>query len=399
MINDKFYHIIENFLLLTGVSEDHILLGTDITVGMISLIVASLIFYIVLKPISRIARILAQKTRSDWDDRLVSTPVMSVVALAVALGFLMATIPLVFAHYPTMIPPVKKFFRAAMIVTIFLLVNNLVKVVYNGMREDKVDVAGLAVIRNIILTAVGSICGLMIISILIDKSPAYILSGLGAMAAVLSLVFKDSILGMTAGIRLVTNKMIKHDDWVIVPSYNANGRVEDVHLSAVKIRNWDNSISTVPPHALLNTGFKNMEQMLNEGTRQIVRTLHIDVHSVKRISDNEMSELKAKHLIDNEDTDAHNQINLALWRRYIYNYLSTHPMISLSPRCMVRELPATSEGIPIEIHCFINCIDWAEFEMHQADITDYIISTLPDFGLRPYQLHAFTRKKEASLSI
>lgn len=345
---------------------------------------SALIYYVLSGPIAYFARGRARRTKTNWDDRLLAREIVRPLLLLMLLYFWSKSAGFLFELYPSWLPSVKKILDIAMIATGAFLATSAVRVVYVGMREDEVDIAGLAVARNVINTAIIAVAILLSLSTILSRNLAYIVSGLGAMAAVLSLIFKDSIVGMIAGIRLVANKMVKHDDWIIAPIHNINGRVMDVTLTAVKVKNWDNSISTVPPHALVSNGFQNMEQMLNEGSRRVERCLNIDVNSVRTISPHELGITDEESLSLGYDP-AKPVVNLTLWRRAVKRMIENHPLLQPEPRYMVRELETGADGIPVEVHFFVRCINWEEFEELQADFTDALLASAGVYGLRVFQ--------------
>lgn len=248
--------------------------------------------------------------------------------------------------------------------------------------------------------------GIFIVSLLIGRSPVILLSGLGAMTAVLMLVFKDPILGLVAGIQLSANNMLKLGDWLEMPKYNADGAVIDVGLTTVKVRNWDNTITTVPTYALISDSFKNWRAMSESGGRRIKRSINIDVTSINFISETEMKKLAKSRLLanyileKNREVEQYNQehnwdlstalngrrlTNIGTFRAYLEMFLRNHADIRKDMTIMVRQLAPTEDGVPIEIYCFTNTVVWVEYESIQSDIFDHIFAVVPEFGLRLHQ--------------
>ncbi|EHC55002.1 uncharacterized protein YbdG [Salmonella enterica subsp. enterica serovar Hvittingfoss str. A4-620] len=263
------------------------------------------------------------------------------------------------------------------------------------------------------------IVGILMISLLIGQSPAILISGLGAMAAVLMLVFKDPILGLVAGIQLSANDMLKLGDWLEMPKYGADGAVIDIGLTTVKVRNWDNTITTIPTWSLVSDSFKNWSGMSasggrrwsgmsasgGTGGRRIKRSINIDATSIHFLDDDEKQRLLTAQLLKPYLTSRHQEIdewnkqldapesalnhrrmtNIGTFRAYLNEYLRHHPRIRKDMTLMVRQLAPDDHGLPIEIYAFTNTVVWLEYESIQADIFDHIFAVVEEFGLRIHQ--------------
>ncbi|QIX97224.1 mechanosensitive ion channel family protein [Cedecea sp. FDAARGOS_727] len=248
------------------------------------------------------------------------------------------------------------------------------------------------------------VVGIMMVSLLIGKSPAILISGLGAMAAVLMLVFKDPILGLVAGIQLSANSMLKLGDWLEMPKYGADGAVIDIGLTTVKVRNWDNTITTIPTYALVSDAFKNWSGMSASGGRRIKRSVNIDTTSIRFLSHEEQDKLLKAKLLQpymaerSKEIEEYNRqhadelvlnqrkmTNVGTFRAYLNEYLRNHPRIRKDMTLMVRQLAPENDGLPIEIYAFTNTVAWAEYESIQADIFDHIFAVVEEFGLRIHQ--------------
>ena len=252
-------------------------------------------------------------------------------------------------------------------------------------------------------------CGaaILMIAVLIEQSPLLLLSGLGAMAAVLLLVFKDTILSLVASVQLTSNDMLRVGDWIEMPSMDADGDVIDIALHTVKVQNFDKTITTIPTHKLIADSFRNWRGMSDSGGRRIKRALVLDQNSVRFLGEDEVAGLKRFRLLEKylarkqdeiaewnrhelaSDSDAINArriTNIGTLRAYVIAYLQSHPRIAGEGfTLMVRQLPPSPQGLPLEIYCFANTIDWAEYEAIQADIFDHMLAILPEFGLRVFQ--------------
>ena len=248
--------------------------------------------------------------------------------------------------------------------------------------------------------------GIVVISILADRSPVVFLSGLGALTAVLMVVFKDTILSLVASIQIMSNDMIRIGDWVEMPQANADGDVIDIALHTVKIQNWDKTISAVPTHKFISESFQNWRGMSESGGRRIKRSIHLDVNSIRFLSDQDVARLsrfeflqeyleaKTRDLkvantreVPGEDVipDRRGLTNVGTFRAYVRHYLTNHPMIHNGMTLLVRQLQPGPQGLPLEIYCFSNDTDWGNYEGLQSDIFDHLIASLPEFGLRVFQ--------------
>lgn len=232
--------------------------------------------------------------------------------------------------------------------------------------------------------------GIMIVAILIDKSPAVLLTGLGASAAVLMLVFKDSILGFVAGVQLSQNDMIRLGDWIQMTDGSANGTVEEITLNTVKVRNWDNTISMIPPYTLVTTTFKNWRGMQESGGRRTDKKIYIDLTSLEICSDDMVKDLcKAvpvmTKILSDSPVTTDSITNVQLYRMYIEHYLRHHTDVNADLDIIVTQKESTAYGLPIEIYFFIKDKRWAYFERKQSDVFDHLMSMAQEFGLKIYQ--------------
>lgn len=231
--------------------------------------------------------------------------------------------------------------------------------------------------------------GIICIAVIIGKSPAVLLTGLGASAAVLMLVFKDSILGLVAGVQLAQNKMIEIGDWIQMPDGSANGTIEEMTLITVKVRNWDNTISTIPPYTLVSSSFINWRGMMESGGRRVDKMIRLDINSVEICTQDMIGDicknipLMADYRYD-KDYDL--PTNSQLYRIYIKKYLDHHPLVSHDLDLIIAQREANEFGLPVEVYFFITDKVWDEFERIQSDIFDHLIAMTAEFGLKPYQL-------------
>jgi miniconductance mechanosensitive channel len=265
------------------------------------------------------------------------------------------------------------------------------------------NIKGFVQVVKIIFYFAGII---LIISIFSGAAPKVLLGGLGAMAAVLILVFKDTILGFVASIQLSANKMVNVGDWISMPKYDADGDVIDISLTTVKVQNWDKTIATVPTYALVSQSFNNWKGMEDSGGRRIKRSINIDMSSVGFLDEAQIEKFRKFHLLNQYITKMNKEIsdynkslklddsivtngrrltNLGTFRVYLENYLHSHPKINQDMTFLVRHLQPTEKGIPMEIYVFSKDQAWANYEAIQADIFDHILAIMPEFGLRVFQ--------------
>ncbi|EPH2853653.1 mechanosensitive ion channel [Serratia nevei] len=289
------------------------------------------------------------------------------------------------------------------LLSLFSLLDTLLALLRQSPISNQLPLRGI--FQGLKLVA-AILIGIMIVSLLMGKSPLLLLSGLGAMTAVLMLVFKDPILGLVAGIQLSANDMLKIGDWLEMPKYGADGAVTDIGLTTVKVRNWDNTVTTIPTYALISDSFKNWRSMSESGGRRIKRSLNIDTGSVHFLSEEKQRRLQRNPLLHSylnvktQELSQHNQeiavdlasplngrrlTNLGTLRAYLEAYLRAHPRIHQNMTLMVRQLAPTPEGLPLEIYAFTNTTVWAEYESIQADIFDHILAVIDEFGLRVHQ--------------
>jgi miniconductance mechanosensitive channel len=259
---------------------------------------------------------------------------------------------------------------------------------------------------QVVKIAIYAVATILIVAALIDRSPIILLSGLGAMAAVLMLVFQDTLLSLVASVQITSNDIIRVGDWVEMPNLNVDGDVTDIALHTVKVQNWDKTISTIPTKRFISDPFKNWRGMQESGGRRIKRSLMLDQNSVHFLSKDEQEKLHRFRLLKDylnnkqQEIDDWNQklkdegkepvntrriSNIGTFRAYVLQYLKNHPRIHQEMTMMVRQLNPTADGLPLEVYCFTATTEWVAYEGIQSDIFDHLISILPEFGLRVFQ--------------
>ena len=228
--------------------------------------------------------------------------------------------------------------------------------------------------------------GIVVVAILIDKSPKVLLTGLGASAAVLMLVFKDSILGFVAGVQLSQNDMVRIGDWIQRPDGSANGTVEEITLNTVKVRNWDNTITMMPPYTLVSSPFKNWRGMAESGGRRVDKRIYLDITTLKICSDDMMAGIQKlwPDVVKNVASET-TRVNSGLYRKYIESYLRSHSLVAQNQDLIIALREPTELGLPIEVYFFLTDKVWYDYETIQSDIFDNLMAVAPIFGLRLYQ--------------
>lgn len=297
--------------------------------------------------------------------------------------------------------------NAFMILSVAMAISaafNIVDTIYHRRPEARLKpIKGYV---QVVKIAVYVVAALLMIATLVDRSPLILLSGLGAMAAVLILVFQDTLLSLVAGIQISSTDMVRVGDWIEMPGQNADGDVIEIALHTVKVQNWDKTITTVPIRKLVTEPFKNWRGMQESGGRRIKRSLHLDQTSIRFLTQEDTERLAAfaplEAYIRNKRTElaewneklgergkvpanTRRATNVGTFRAYVDNYLRNHPGLHQGMTIMVRQLPPGPEGLPLEIYCFTNTIAWVAYEGIQADIFDHLYAILPEFDLRVFQ--------------
>ena len=341
--------------------------------------------------------------RSDTADRAVARLATVIPLLVVSRGIdLVPNLP------PELVTVTVNVVRALIVLSVAMAISGALDYA-NELYARRPEARSRPIKGYIQVVKIAMYCGaaILMIAVLIEQSPLLLLSGLGAMAAVLLLVFKDTILSLVASVQLTSNDMLRVGDWIEMPSMDADGDVIDIALHTVKVQNFDKTITTIPTHKLIADSFRNWRGMSDSGGRRIKRALVLDQNSVRFLDEDEVAGLKRFRLLEKylarkqdeiaewnrhelaSDSDAINArriTNIGTLRAYVIAYLQSHPRIADEGfTLMVRQLPPSPQGLPLEIYCFANTIDWAEYEAIQADIFDHMLAILPEFGLRVYQ--------------
>lgn len=380
-----YYLNIGFFLRDIGIPESAVAVCTSITLWLIAVAVAVAVYFIITWPVRLIVQKIASKTKTAWDNYLLTDGVFRALALTILCWLLFKASPLcMIGMSPGLAVGLAKTLHSLAIAMVAWLLYVLTNTVYVATERQNVDLHGLIVLRNIVSIVAWAIAVLLIISVWTNRNVTYVISGLGAMAAVLTLVFRDTILGVAAGIKLSINKSLRKGDWIKVPKYNVDGEVTDVTITAIKVRNWDNSIASVPPYVLVEEGFQNYQEMKRQGGRRIKRSLNIDVNSVRYLEPAELERFAGEEWADEVKLDRP-QVNITLFRRYLERKILDASGFRDDMLNMVRELQPGAEGIPVEIYLFTSNTAWKDYEQTQSDIFDEILASVHLFSLRLFQ--------------
>lgn len=330
---------------------------------------------------------ITARTRVKWDDYIFNERMMMAFSRTIPPIVWYIFLPTVFDEGTMVLAILLKACLVYMVVASIMLINTFLNTLYEISNEHEVlrnrPLKGVYQMISLLAIAVGII---IIVSILIDKDATRILAGLGASAAVLMLIFKDSLLGLVAGIQLTVNDMLHPGDWITMNKYGANGYVTEVSLTTVKVQNFDKTITTIPAYALVSDSFQNWRGMHESGGRRIKRYINIDITTVHFCSEEELRSLASKGLYSADKMeDSDGVVNLYVFRRYALDYICSRKDINQDFMRMVRVLQPTSEGLPVEIYCFTSNTEWLVYESIQGAIFDHLIAMLPAFGLRAFQ--------------
>jgi miniconductance mechanosensitive channel len=409
-MNSAFGLKLKELLLNWGLSEQYATFTKSFIIVVLILIIAYLSYLITNRIIFRVVHKLVTKTKYTWDDIVFQRKIfkrLSQLVPAIVIYYF-AEIGLVdFPNAASLIQSIAyiyMIFVGMLVLDTFL--TNLHSAYLTLPISNERPIKGYIQSVKIIIYAVGII---FILSVLIGKSPGALFASLGAVAAILILVFKDTILGFVSSIQLSANQMVKPGDWISMPTRNADGTVLEITLNTVKVQNWDKTISTIPTYALISESFQNWKGMEESKGRRIARSVYIDVKSIKFCDHEMLEKFKKIKLIsdyieqkqdeiekynkelgvdDNDKVSRRNLTNVGVFRKYMEIYLEKHPKIHDNKPpylILVRHFQPTDKGLPIQIYCFSKYQAWADYEKVQADIFDHILAVVPEFELNIFQ--------------
>ena len=376
--------------------------------GLLALLAAAIVIDLIAKRILvGTVRSLAKRSSVSWDDALVRHNVF---------GRLVQVVPALIVFYGATIVPelpeagvklvrnIAMGYMVLMLTMAFSAMLSALNTIYASTPAAKErSIKGFVQLVQIVVWVLG---GVLTTAMILDRSPLLLLSGFGAMTAILLLIFKDTILSLVASVQLTAQDMVRVGDWIEMPQFGADGDVIDVQLHTVKVQNWDKTITTIPTHRLITDSFKNWRGMSQTGARRIKRAVVIDVSSIRIQTEDEIEHFTRFALLGNyikekqqeladynaglatevdEEVNRRRLTNIGTFRAYAFNYLKNHPRIDQNMTLIIRQLAPGPEGLPLEIYCFTNTTEWAVYEDIQSDIFDHLLAVVPEFGLRLFQ--------------
>lgn len=398
---------VKELLSRWGFSDSFSVGMRDVTDFIIAFALIVFSYYVIKYLVLGLARRISRRSSTTWDDALYTKRVFHKAVLFVP-GLLLSSIaPYTLNEFPSALTWVLNVTQIYMVFVTLATVNaflNALYEIYQGFEVSKSKpIKGYLQVVKIIFVVIGVI---IVISMLLGKSPVFLLGGLGAFSAVLLLVFKDPILGFVAGIQISANDMVRPGDWIVMGKSGADGVVTDISLTTVKVQNWDKTITTIPTYSLVSESFVNWRGMEESGGRRIKRSINIDMNSVKFCSPEMLEKFQKISLVkdyihgmekvledyninqgidDSVLVNGRRQTNLGVFRAYFEAYLRNNPNIRQDMTFLVRQLQPVESGIPIEIYVFSKEQEWGVYENIQSDIFDHILASIPEFELQVFQ--------------
>ena len=376
---------VQDILTWMGLSGSMMMIVAHILMVLIAVAAAWLSYSVCRRVLIPVVRKLTMKTEVSWDEVLLNEQVLKSACQIVPAIVIWDVLPMVFNQFPlvqTLLERATAIYITVMATrTVIVFINSFKALEGERRTSTQQYFHSFCGVLKIVMMFIAAI---VVVSIVLNKSPMTLFAGLGATSAILMLVFKDTIEGLVAGIRLTSNEMVHKGDWITVDSANADGIVEEMSLTTVKIRNFNNTISTVSPQTLINGSFKNWIGMQESEGRRVTRRLYFDYRSI-RLADEEMKKhLTTKKYCDKEELEG-DHVNLTLYRAYIDKALAKRPEVNSDMMLMVREFEPTPNGLPVEFYFFLKSKEWKTYEMQAAEIMEWAIAVAPEFGLKVYQ--------------
>lgn len=382
---------------------------TEAITGLVLLLSFSTIIHIIIRLwIIRLLKKLDEKTSSEWYAAILAHKLPQRALFIIPLLVLYYGFPLIPEIHKDITNIITRLTSATMILVVARVIDAFLSAGHTiYLMTEKSKLTPIKSYIQLATVFVYVITTFLIISSLADKSPYIFLSGIGAMTAILLLIFRDTILSLVASIQLTNNDLLRVGDWIEMPQFEADGDVIDIALNTVRVQNWDKTITVIPTHKFLEHSFKNWRGMSEAGGRRIMRNLHIDITSIRFLTYSEIQRLSESHLLKDyieakmKEVSIYNEKNLSkntkiltngrwltnigTFRAYIIEYLKKHPKSNTKLTMLVRQLQPTETGLPLQVYVFTNTTAWAEYEAIQSDIFDHLIAVSSEFGLRIFQ--------------
>lgn len=386
---DRLDDYILSFLRRTaGVSESVLSWVYPLTalfaIGLVSYLCTALFRYVVMPAVQK----LTERTKATWDDYLFNDRVMKAFRRIIPPVLWYVLLPFAFAADSSVLPVLLKACNIYLVVVSLFFISEFLHSLYEISSEHQKlrnrPLKGIYQMFNLMAVVVGFI---LVVSIIVNKSAGTVLAGLGASAAIIMLIFKDTILGLVAGVQLTANDMLRPGDWITMNKYGANGYVREVSLTTVKVQNFDKTITTIPPYLLVSDSFQNWRGMREAGGRRLKLSVNIDANTVHFCSPDELRSYEEKGYIAKGQYDSADRpvANTQVYRNFMMDFMSRHPNVNKDLMIMARMLQPTPEGLPLELYCFSVFPDWKPFELFQGEVLDYAIVMASEFGLRIFQ--------------
>ncbi|HNS18493.1 MAG TPA: mechanosensitive ion channel [Bacteroidales bacterium] len=407
LLADKFDVIVKEWLLGKGLTEYNANLLKEVIEVLVILLFATIAFFIIKKILIVIFHRITKKTPTKWDDILFRKKFFNRLSYLIPAYIVLQLIPLALTEYSRLSLVLIRGVEIYMLVVTSLIFNSFLNSadrIYQDYEMAKSrPIKGYLQVAKMVIYI---IIGILIFSILIGKSPIALLAGMGAISAVLMLIFKDPILGFVGGIQLAANDMLHKGDWITMSKYGADGTVQDISLTTVKIQNFDKTIVTVPTYSLVSDSFQNWRGMEDSGVRRIKRSVYIDIQSIKFCTPEMLGRFRkfqnVAHYVDETEREiqeynrqfgvdpsallnGRRQTNIGVFRAYLLGYLRNNDQIDTEMTMMVRQLQPTDTGLPIEIYAFSRIQEWVPYENIQSDIFDHVLAAVPLFDLQVFQ--------------
>ena len=383
---------IKNLLLSLGLEDSTFNILYYVSMVVTAALLATLSYYICRKIIVPLIIKLILRTNNKWASELFNNTILYTTCWIAPLAVIWNLLSKVFFQC-SLVENVLTFFTSVSILFIYtiLFLQIVDRLQFLDKRQGNSLNQYLKSFIGILKVIIVFISTIIMIGIFLGKDPMTLLTGLGAMSAVLMLVFKDTIEGLVASIRLTSNEMVHVGDWITVPGTPVDGNVVDITLTTVKVRQFDNTYTTVSPLTLVNGSFKNWKGMQDSGMRQVSKKIYFDVRSIRLLNDETRRNLTSKNMVSPKEMEGE-VVNIGLFRHYIDTYLRKRDDVNKSATLMVRQLEATQNGLPIELYFFLNTTEWVNYEQKTSDILEHIYAYANEFGLQIYEGFAAINK-------